>query len=143
MSARRVLDASVAVAVNVPEAASEACMTLIDETRERLVPDIFFAEYGNAVWKRRMRGDITAEQASIAMEWLGDLDVETVPCRDHIAEAVELAIAMGQPVYDCLYLVLASLYDAELVTLDTNLAAAARLAGVGVTVPLSGSFRAP
>ncbi len=60
---RYVLDASVAIKWFVPKIYSNAARQLLASDHSFLVPDFFFAEVGNVLWKRVRRGDDTADNA--------------------------------------------------------------------------------
>ena len=72
-----------------------------------LVPDLFWAELANVVWKAARRGSITPERALSALSLVGDLDIPTVSAFDLLPHALLLAMSQGRTVYDSLYVALA------------------------------------
>jgi len=58
---RYVVDASVGIKWFVPEIHSDAARRLLTEDSILLVPDLFFPEIGNILWKRVRRGEDTPE----------------------------------------------------------------------------------
>lgn len=124
-----VVDASVAVKWCLPsqreELVAEAEELLASSRRDELrflVPDLFWVEIGNALWKAVRRGEMLAENAPTALAYLHDLDIGTVPSIDLVPQALLLAINHGRTVYDSLYVALAMQSDSELVTADERLA---------------------
>jgi predicted nucleic acid-binding protein len=106
----------------------------IREGRMRLVPAHFWAEVANALLLGRKfepgRAAVTVGAAARAGIETADRGLVG------IADALDLAGRHRLTVYDALYLQLAAEVDAELATLDRDLARAARAEGVEV-VPAS------
>lgn len=136
---RLVVDASVALLWLVPEPLSDRAAAL--RTRRLMAPDLILCECANALWKKVARGEIDAGEASLAGEALLDIPLVLTPARQLLLRAVELAIRLGHPAYDCFYVALAERAGCPLVTVDRRLlATAARepdLAGLvrGLAVP--------
>lgn len=124
-----VIDASVAVKLGVVEAGADRAKTLVARGKKIIAPDILPSEIASALWKKELRGDLDAEEREHALQAsLGAYD-EFAPCKDLAARALELAISLKHPVYDCFYLALAETRDATFVTADARLLA--RLAESG------------
>jgi len=126
-----VVDASVAVKWAIPSANEpftvEAANLLRRYTRDELnliVPDIFWAETGNVLWKGVRRRRWSQSAAEKAMEAMAALDFFTVSCRELLPEALRLAFAHGCTVYDCFYVALAVQYNIDMITADQKLATA-------------------
>jgi predicted nucleic acid-binding protein len=124
-----VVDASVAVKWCLPslreELVAEAEELLAGSRREELrflVPDLFWVELGNALWKAVRRGEISHDNAAQAMSFVSDLDITTMPSIDLVSEALSLAVTYGRTVYDSLYVVLATQSKSDLITADERLA---------------------
>ena len=124
-----VLDASVAVKWAIPSAreplTDESLRLLkryVDAEVEFLVPDIFWAEVGNVLWKgtrqRRWRQD-EAESVAANMKARAFATVSSLVL---LPEALRIAIAHDRPVYDCLYVALAIQSKTDLITADERLA---------------------
>jgi predicted nucleic acid-binding protein len=133
---RTVVDTSVAAKWYFPEpGGDEADQILADRMageRELLAPDLIVPEFANVLWKRVRRRECSRTAASEILE-LWELDRPSlVPSSELAAQALELAIRLDQPVYDCLYLALALEIEAPLVTADRQLARAARRVAVPV-----------
>ena len=124
-----VLDASVAVKWALPSAketfTAESLQLLkryIDGDVNFIVPDVFWAEVGNVLWKgvrQRRWPQALAERAVWDMR---DRGFFTVPSLGLLPEAIKIAFAHDRSVYDCLYVALAIQYKIEMITADERLA---------------------
>ncbi len=127
---RTVVDTSVSVKWYFPEPGHRAADALlaeaIDGQRELLAPDLIVAEFTNTLWKKIRREECSADDAEQILD-LWEVDrprlVETAPLA---GRALELAVRLGHPVHDCLYLAAAIEHEAAFVTADARLARAAR-----------------
>jgi predicted nucleic acid-binding protein len=131
-----VLDASVALKWAIPSAQE----TLTSESLQLLqryvageinfiVPDVFWVEIGNVMWKgvrQRRWPQTAAENAASAIR---ERDFFTVSSLVLLPEALWIAFVHNRSVYDCLYIALAIQFKIEMVTADERLAnaTAARL----------------
>ena len=87
-----------------------------------LVPDLFWLEVGNAIWKAAQKQKIDAETAARNLRTISDLKIPTVPSFDLVPQALQLAIKHGRTVYDAIYVALALRLKANLITADEGLA---------------------
>jgi predicted nucleic acid-binding protein len=124
-----VLDASVALKWAIPSAQE----TLTTESLQLLqryvageinfiVPDVFWAEIGNVMWKgvrQRRWPQTVAENAASAIR---KRDFFTVTSLELLPEALRIAFAHDRSVYDCLYIALAIQFKIEMITADERLA---------------------
>lgn len=121
---RLVVDASVAIKWYVPEVHSEAAARILDALPGGVrleVPDLFFPECGNILWKKVRVGEIgRAAAAQIAATLLG-VPKTAHPTEPLLPSALDIALATGQTVYDSVYLALAALLECPLVTADERL----------------------
>ena len=129
-----VVDASFAVEALLEGGPSlERWVEWIRDGRMRLVPAHFWAELANALLLGRQfepgRAALTVGAAARAGIETADRGLSGV------ADALDLADRHRLTVYDALYLQLAADVDAELATLDRDLARAARAEGVEVVAP--------
>lgn len=117
-----VIDASVAIKWVVGERGSEAAVRLVDGSiGERLsAPDLLMPECANILWKKTRRGELSREEAGLAIDLLARADVELVPARALAASALTLSLDLDHPAYDCLYLALAIQRGATFVTADSR-----------------------
>jgi predicted nucleic acid-binding protein len=124
-----VLDASVAAkwmlpAKNEPLRA-EAYKILVGYAAsefELLVPDVFWAECGNILWKAVRQVRLSRADAEVALSSMLRRDFHTFPSANLLPEALPIAFTYGQAVYDCLYVALAVQSEAQLITADQQLA---------------------
>ena len=89
-----------------------------------VVPDLFWAEFGNVCWKAVRRGRWTAFEARTALLESAALTLETIPSRSFIPRAFEIAHTHGCSVYDGIYVALTAETAVPLITADERLARA-------------------
>lgn len=89
---------------------------------EFLVPDLFWPELANALWKGVWKQKIDAERAERALAKVKELDIQTIRSLEFVLKALPLAVSHGRTVYDSLYVALASYANADLITADERLA---------------------
>jgi len=113
-----VLDASVAIKWYFPEVLSDAALRLISADTQWIVPDLFYAEEGNVLWKKVTRGEATVDIARDVLTSLLSLDIEVCPAKPLVSSALEIAHQFQCTVYDSLYLATAIEKGCSLVTAD-------------------------
>ena len=129
---RVVVDASVAVKWYLEEDHAAPARRLLDGTYELIVPDLFFMEIGNVLWKRWRRGELDDDVIAETLAALDRVPCETRSARPLLSGAMALATSLRLTVYDSLYLALAIDTGARLVTADRRFrasVAASPLAG--------------
>jgi predicted nucleic acid-binding protein len=131
-----VIDASVAVKWYIPEVLSHEAALLLGQTREGevtlLVPDLFFAEFGNVLWKKLGRNELDAEiTREILRSMAMSCPVKTVSCSLLAPAAFEIALAFNRTVYDSLYVALAQSRQVPFITADERLVNALRQTPLG------------
>lgn len=124
-----VLDASVAVKWALPlgsETLGAESLQLLKRYTEGkinfIVPDVFWAEVGNVLWKgvRLQRWPrVVAESAASEM---ARRNFSTVSSLSLLPDALEIALFHDRSVYDCLYVALAIQFKTEMITADERLA---------------------
>ena len=132
-----VVDASVAAKWLAPEPDSPLAEALLDD--ELIAPDLLFAEVGNILWKKQLRGEMDAAATQIGARWLLQVPVQVHDSAGLLTDALVLALQLQHPAYDCFYLALARRVDAPLMTADRQLHArchAADVVGLGQRVRL-------
>jgi predicted nucleic acid-binding protein len=130
-----VVDASVAVKWSVPEVGTEAAAELL--SRQLVAPDLFLAEFGNALTKKVRQREITADQARQAFAECRRT-VELLDSDLLAPLALELSIALHHNIYDCYYLALADSMEWPLVTADAVFVTKVRAVALGSRVHLLG-----
>lgn len=124
-----VIDASVAAKWFLPARGE----TLADEALELLgryakaeirfvVPDLFWAEFGNVLWKAVRQGRWTKVAAETAIAVMKGRGLLTIPSHKLLDEAFAIATVFDRTVYDSLYVALAVDSKAHLITADEKLA---------------------
>ena len=86
-----------------------------------LVPDLFFSEFANVLWKAEKRGRCSALTADAALKEIIQRNFPTFPSAGLIQPALLLARAYRRAVYDCVYIALAVQTNTRLVTADERL----------------------
>ncbi len=119
---KRVIDASVALKWVLDEPGRAAADTLLDD--ELIAPDLWLVEAANALWKRAGRGDISVQEAGAMLAELRNAPVSSVVV--DLSAAMDLALELKHPVYDCLYLAAAIREDSHVVTADRRFYAVTR-----------------
>jgi predicted nucleic acid-binding protein len=117
-----VVDASVVIKWLIPEVDSAAARRLLDKDHSYFAPDLLFAELANITWKKVRSGHLTPEQGERLTSDLGNIAVETIPCRALARDAYSLALATARTAYDSLYIALAIRLDTQFITADERLA---------------------
>ena len=126
---RLVLDAGVAIKWAMPSAreplTNESLQLLkryVDAEVEFIVPDVFWAEVGNVLWKgTRQRRWRQADAEAVAAD-MRARDFATVSSLILMPEALRIAFAYDRSIYDSLYVALAVQSKTELITADERLA---------------------
>ena len=116
------MDASVAVKWFVPEEHSDVAALLLDENFDLAVPRLFFSEFGNILWKKFTRKELSFENVVDSARSLRSAMLTPVPDEWLLDAALALACELKHPVYDCLYLALADSLETAVVTADQKFA---------------------
>jgi predicted nucleic acid-binding protein len=124
-----VLDASVAVKWVIPSAGEplteEAKRLLLRHANgefDFVVPDVFWAEFANVLWKGARRGRWNRADAEKAAKDMQARDFVTVSSLFLLSDALEIAFASDRGIFDCLYVSLAVESRTDLITADERLA---------------------
>ena len=124
MNGALVVDASVAVKWVLAESDSELAQQIVHSSL--LAPDLILIECGNAIWRHAQLGEV--DPAEVPQLWavLRAMPVEIVASSELVEGALDLAVALNHPIYDCLYLALALDRGARVVSTDRRFLAASR-----------------
>ena len=115
-----VVDASVAIKWFLPEIHSDAALRLLAQEHTLHAPDLIFSEFGNVLWKRVTKNEISKNEANATIEGLLSLHLQVQPSQLLILLALELACGKNRTVYDSLYLAAAIALESPLVTADAK-----------------------
>ncbi len=126
MTRDMVIDASVGIKLFVDEPDSPLADRLFAQLAASpaarfYVPDLFFVECANILWKYTRRFDYPADNARRDVTALGQLNLRAVSTADLMEAGLELALALDITVYDAAYAALAQLLAVPLVTADDRL----------------------
>ena len=132
LSANCVVDASVGIKLFLPEEYSEEVQKLFEQrlvqpASEICVPDLFFIECANVLWKKIRRAEYDAGRAASDLADLKELRLPSISTSELMERALQIACAHDISTYDACYVALAELRGVPLVTADDRLAA--KLAG--------------
>jgi predicted nucleic acid-binding protein len=116
---RLVVDASVAIKWVIDEPDSESALLL--RRHHLLAPDLLIPECANILWQKVRRNELTEQEAALAARLLERADVDLAPMRTLLEPAVQWAITLDHPAYDCAYLALAITEACDFVTADEQL----------------------
>lgn len=122
-----VIDASVGLKWVLPEPDAAAALALRDRLRETgapaHVPDLFWAETANVLWRltRSPGGGLEPDEARGVLGTLGQAPLITTAVEPVAGRALEIACGIGVTVYDATYIAVAELRGARLWTADARL----------------------
>jgi predicted nucleic acid-binding protein len=117
-----VLDANVALKWFLPdEPLAENALAIVRGGSVLVAPDILIAEVCNGAWRSARLGRITQGQLQELSAILPRFFDALVDAATLAPRAVAIANDLDHPVYDCLYVALAELRQASLVSADLRL----------------------
>lgn len=119
-----VVDASVAAKWLVAEPDSEIAAMLLDGSFDLQAPRLLVSEIGNMLWRMAVNGSIDEYEAARLAAALLDVPLQWRDDERTCVEAVRIAVELGHPAYDCMYLALASLIGSQVVTADKRFVSA-------------------
>lgn len=124
-----VIDASVAAKWFLPPShepfVNEALLILDRYAKGQIkliVPDLFWAEFGNIFWKAIRQGRCSKSVAEAALASLKARNLPTLSSFKLLDAAFKIATAFDRTVYDSLYVALALESKGQLITADEKLA---------------------
>lgn len=127
-----VVDASLAAKWVLEERdSSDALDFLLRFGRELVGPNLIFIEVASAIVRRANENQIARATATAALErWTAEWPVNVVKphrvTQRRLVNAGSIALDLGHPIKDCIYLALAIEFDCELATCDARFAAKAQ-----------------
>ena len=131
---RLIVDASVAIEWLVEEESSEAALALRDD--DLAAPSLLRIEVANVLRTLAARGQVSEAEARELPALFQSAPMTIVEPNDALeCAALDLALRLGHPIYDCLYLALAVRMGRTLVTADARFLRS--LAGTGLETQAS------
>ncbi|BAU13343.1 hypothetical protein LEP3755_38820 [Leptolyngbya sp. NIES-3755] len=94
---------------------------LSDPSTDFFVPDLFYVECANALWKYVRANLYPAEQVKSDLADLKVLRFQTTSTKELTTEAISIALDYGITAYDACYAALSQQVSAPLLTLDRRL----------------------
>lgn len=116
-----VVDASVAVKWFVPEVHGIAAQRFVHPGHQLFAPDLLWPEFGNILWKKLLRKQISPQAARRILADFHSYRVGIIPSEPLLLAALDIAERIGRTVYDSLYLALAQRLACRAVTADERL----------------------
>lgn len=124
-SLKCVLDASVCIKQFIADPLTPKVNQLFDllknPSTEFFVPDLFYVECANVLWKYVRSNLYTADQIQSDLADLKDLRFQVTSTKDLIVEAIEISLQYGITAYDACYVALSHQFKIPLLTLDERL----------------------
>lgn len=121
MSRTLVLDASAAIEAVLGRSLAVKIIEKLEHADRVSVPDLYFAEVANALWKYVRAGDLQVDDAQTLLSTAASFADDALPARDLATEALATSEAFGHPVYDALYAITARREGAAVCTIDKRL----------------------
>ena len=122
MSRLLVLDASAAIEAVLGRSQALEIVEYLEHADRVTVPDLYFAEIANVLWKYVRARDFPVDEAQEMLSIGAALPDDVLPARELATEALATATAYDHPVYDALYAVTARRNGAAVCTVDQRLA---------------------
>jgi predicted nucleic acid-binding protein len=121
-----IVDASIVIKWFVMENLHDEARQLIVQGHSLHAPDFIVVEIANIVWKKALRKEIDEHQAAAIVA----ASLAGAPVRhsatEFVGRGIEIALDLGHPVYDCIYIACAEELESIFVTADTRLENAVR-----------------
>ena len=141
-----VVDASVGIKLFLVEPLSDEAHALfahlaVDPPARFHVPDLFYIECTNDLWKYVRRLGLVEEDALLYIEQLGQLALRSRPTAELAADALDIALKYDITAYDAAYVALSARLGVPLFTADKRLIRA--LAGAPFDVRWMGAIAMP
>ena len=115
-----VVDASVATKWFIEESGRERALEVLDMP-VRHAPDLIIADIANVAWKKSIRGEVTRDQTRVICASVARYFAILHSSEALLDRAIEIALQLRHPVYDCLYLACAERAGGGLITADQQL----------------------
>ena len=125
-----VVDASVALKWLLAEPDSDIALRLRAD-HDILAPDLLLIECRNAVLTSLRRRRLSLDQARMAERDIDAFGITIMPSEPLLARAFAIALDLGTPIYDSVYLAAAIAAGRQLITADHRFASTASASGHG------------
>ncbi|MFW5790373.1 MAG: type II toxin-antitoxin system VapC family toxin [Bacillota bacterium] len=128
------LDVSAAVEVVMGGKRQKEVVNILNDADWVIAPSLFIYEASNTLWKYHKYQNYSKEDIMKKIDYLYKMVDQFIDAKDIFEEALPLSCKISHPAYDAMYLVTSRRKNAELVTLDKRLVAAAKSIDVPVSV---------
>lgn len=118
---RYTVDASVGIKWFVPEPHETAALRLLEQRAELHAPDLIYAETGNILWKKWLKGEIGSEDITQLIHDFKAVNIVVHKTEELMNNAWDIAKQYKRSFYDSLYLALAVQNECHMVTADLKL----------------------
>jgi predicted nucleic acid-binding protein len=140
------VDASVGIKLCIAEPLSDRddallALAVADPPTQLYVPDLFYVECANILWKHVQRLGLPSDKALENLEQLRALHFHRTPTYDLVSDALPIALTYAISSYDACYVALAETMGVPLVTADD--APIRKLAGAPYAIRGLGSITIP
>jgi predicted nucleic acid-binding protein len=125
----RVVDASVAVKIFIPESHSAIAKDIMLQPGTKHVPDLFRVEVVSVLCRKIQIGELSADEGREAVSAFMQLPLQSYSTADLLVPAFEIALESSQYIYDCVYLTLAVQLNIKMVTADRRFCKAIQKTG--------------
>jgi predicted nucleic acid-binding protein len=120
-----VVDASVGIKQFISDPLSVKTIQLFDKLSEPstkiFIPDLFYVECANVLWKYSRAGYYAATELEEDLEALKSLPLQVISTAELIVEAVKIGVKYEISAYDGCYVALSEQVKVPLLTLDRKL----------------------
>lgn len=115
-------DASVAVKWIVPEEQEDSAEALLLMGARWTAPEFLMIEVGNVLRTKMRNQQLDPNQARSGLEFVRSTIERFVADGELVDRAFEIAVDLGHPIYDCLYVACAERESGRMVTADQRFA---------------------
>ena len=120
-----VIDASVLIKFYIPEILADRAEHLLAKVEKSdidlLAPDLIYPETGNALCKKQRLKELTRSEVEQITDAILSLPLKTEASKSMLPLALDIAVAYVITVYDAIYVSIAKVYEATLITADRKL----------------------
>jgi predicted nucleic acid-binding protein len=120
-----VIDSNISVKLFIPDAlsakADDLFLNLQNPETQFFIPDLFYIEFTNVLWKYVRANQYTAEQSKIAIQQIQSLPLRVTPTKDLMVDALNLSVTYGISAYDASYVTLSQRENVPFLTMDVKL----------------------
>lgn len=116
-----VVDASIPIKWFFPEIHGDTAFRLLEGEQTLHAPDLIYSKFGNVLWKRFRKNQISTRDASATIEALLSVPLQVPSTQSLIPLALEIAYRTRRTVCDTLYVAVATVHQSLFVTADSRL----------------------